>query len=235
MQMGIETTKELDLVVQIKGEVRKLGTQSHIIRQLGALEQKEFLEKHEARLLQGTTGDLSESTSQTPSSSTFEYSFQDDQSRKDSESRLNEFKSFSQSLSQSLQEAEFMEKQEKKRDDDSDIQEDIEEERGETPALNPKDDAGDEKEPRDRSDENVIDHSSTENGDSISMESGLVQPRVEFLESEKATDEAAAAELMKDETESRRSTEATDTGGHCADEESVTNRSLSEDSQKIEE
>ena len=39
-EMGIETTKELDLVIQIKGEVRKLGTQSNIIDQLGALEQR---------------------------------------------------------------------------------------------------------------------------------------------------------------------------------------------------
>ena len=51
MEMGIETTKELDLVVQIKGEVRKLGTQHHIIDQLGALEQKELIERHGARLL----------------------------------------------------------------------------------------------------------------------------------------------------------------------------------------
>ena len=109
-EMGIETTKELDLVIQIKGEVRKLGTQSNIIDQLGALEQREMIEKHEKRLLpEIAAAGNDDVTSGTPSSNSQDSSSENSvlNSRKNSESRLEEFKSFSQSLSQSLAEKDW--------------------------------------------------------------------------------------------------------------------------------
>ena len=110
-EMGIETTKELDLVIQIKGEVRKLGTQSNIITQLGALEQRELIKRHEARLLPETAGGIieSEACEDTPSSRSNDVSVSTSvfQSRGNSASRLEEFKSLSQSLSKSLQEVEL--------------------------------------------------------------------------------------------------------------------------------
>ena len=111
-EMGIETTKELDLVIQIKGEVRKLGTQSNIITQLGALEQRELIKRHEARLLPETAGGIVDSEAceeDTPSSSSNDVSVSTSvfQSRGNSASRLEEFKSLSQSLSKSLQEVEL--------------------------------------------------------------------------------------------------------------------------------